>query len=239
MIDKNLLKEIIDSIERFIPDEFGIDTDDDTSPEIEDLNDILWNKFHSKVETFNGVTKFVILHKNADEVIKIPFNGKFENYYGEEGEYDTPETEFIHFECANDLCTGAANWDYCENELIKYEDAVDAGFGEFFAATRFDIVNDKIVYLQETCEAFCDSDYSVAETSEAAKKSYHDNEDRFDTYINSQWMIQAIEYYGVEKVVDFLRYIRQHDMASDLHMGNIGYTRTGKPVLIDWAGYRE
>ena len=211
MIDKDLLKDIMDTIEKIIPNEFGTDVDEDSSPAIVDLNDVLWNKFHSKVKTFNGVTKFVILHKDADEVIKIPFNGKFENYYeDDDNEYEYPECEFTPFSYANDLCTGAANWDYCENELIKYEDAVNAGFGEFFAATRFDIVNNQIVYLQETCEAFENSDYSVANTSEAARKSYADNEDKFSVCINSHWVTQAIEYYGIERVVDFIKYIKQH-----------------------------
>lgn len=112
-----------------------------------------------------GVSKLVIILPDCSQVIKVPFNGSW--YYGDSYNEETDEWEegeevFTHFECANDMnCDDARGWDYCENELIKYENAVEDGYEDLFPATTFYgyikakfVENEYPIYLQEKCTIF-------------------------------------------------------------------------------------
>ena len=54
----------------------------------------------------------------------------------------------------------------------------------------------------------------------------------------SEWVMNLLyEYMGMEKFLKFLDYIEENRI-NDLHTGNIG-SLNGKPVLFDYAGFRE
>ena len=96
------------------------------------------------------------------------------------------------------------------------------------------------VYIQEKAEEFYNSQYSdkvKLPFSKDAEDSFNNNDDLH--YINPIWTIRAIEYYGEERVLDFIQWAKDNGVAGDLHTGNIGFTAEGKPIILDWAGFRD
>ena len=187
------------------------------------------------IEIHNGVSKCAIIIDNESQVIKVPFNG----FYSTD-EWDH-EDEFHSFEWANDLkAPNARNWDYCENELLKYKEAVHAGFGDFFAYTEYCTEIDGCpIYAQEKCVAISWGGSAKTEISDHACKIYKSNHDYDYERLNEDWVCAAIDWYGEEEVLDFIYYLEEHNI-TDLHDGNVGFSAIdGRPVLIDWAGWRD
>lgn len=231
------ISRVIDTLD--IPDNFGVDTENDYSYDVETMSFYINNTFGGSV--YHGVSKAAVVLPDCKYAIKIPFNGEFryeEDYNEETEEYEIVEDSFCPFEYANDLgIEDACNWDYCENELIKYENAVDAGFEEFFAETKFwGYKNNRPIYLQEKVVAY-NEDRTTHTPSDRARNSYDNNCDfHFDA--NETWVCCAIDWYGEDRVLDFITYCEDNDLADDLHDGNIGFAADGRPILLDWAGWR-
>ena len=144
-----------------IPIEFGGGIDGDwysgSAMDISDFLDRQENRPELGYAT--GASKMVILIEGADEVVKIPFNGEFyeteeydedEEGYDENAIYDMIEC-FSELIWANDLDNdNAEDWDYCQNEVLKYEIAKEKGFADFFARIEhWQDVDFHPVYLQE------------------------------------------------------------------------------------------
>ena len=51
--------------------------------------------------------------------------------------------------------------------------------------------------------------------------------------------MDVIATYGLDRANEFFDFIDNNNMASDLHDGNLGYTKDGKPVILDWAGFDD
>ena len=242
MISDYTLKALERTI--YIPENFGIDLDEDEPYEdVEELQEWAWDTFHANL--YYGVSKCAIIFEGEDEVIKIPFNGSW-IWDGKEdpetGEWiENEKPDFIPFHRANDVHKEAKNWDYCENELIKYEMAVGAGFEKFFADTRFlDKVNGRPLYAQEKCVSFAET--SLSEHSEDSYKKWKNNitMQHLKHHINVEWVCLAIDWYGEEEVTRFLQYLIDNKLHRDLHDGNIGVSAIdGRPLLLDWAGWRD
>ena len=119
--------EIKKSLSFFNPECF---TDDDASFFVEEFSlrykkDFTWEA---------GATKCVIIPKEDDFVIKVPFNGRI----GWEG-------EFIDFENG-----GGEGWDYCDLEQAYFEEDVKGtGFEKFFLVPEYICsINGWPVYIQ-------------------------------------------------------------------------------------------
>lgn len=185
------------------------------------------------IEFHNGISKCALVIKGENQVIKIPFNG---HYYGWEDDND-----FCSYCYANDLrVKGARDWDYCENELLKYKDAVNAGFGDFFAYTEYCTeIDNTPIYAQEKCIAISSGGSAKTEISDHACEIYDSNHDYDYERLNADWVCAAIDWYGEEEVLHFIYYLEEHNIY-DLHDGNVGFSAIdGRPVLIDWAGWRD
>jgi len=215
-----------------IPAHFGCDEYEDSSFTVDEFKEQFEER--KDITIYNGVTKCVLVFDNDNKVIKIPFGGFFAA-----AENVDDENEFIWFTEADDI-NGGSYWNYCENELMKYENAVDAGFGEFFAETEYcTMIDGTPIYKQEKCVAISCGGTPKNELSDNSKTVYKSNEDYQNSYINSDWVRAAIDWYGASRVLDFIHYIEDNNIY-DLHNGNIGFsTWDGRPVLIDWAGYRD
>ena len=242
-------KELIDKIIKLIdvPREFGacMDEYDDYCEVADDYSYIL--KDHNiDAEVRFGCTRLVIIPKNSDYVIKIPFNGKFEIEYPDPDDDDYGENVFYRFHNANDIeLEDAEDWDYCENEVAKYEDAVSAGFGNFFLDTylyKYKNGNDYCypIYVQKKVNTVCSNMFRTdfKPVSEHTSNYYHEHRLDF-TCVNKNWTLAAMEYYGIEKVKSFFQYLVENHLNGDLHSGNVGFNAEGAPVLLDWAGYRD
>ena len=47
-----------------------------------------------------------------------------------------------------------------------------------------------------------------------------------------QWCFEAVKYYGIKMVDNFLNFADEHRL-NDFHLGNLGYIE-GRPVIIDF-----
>ncbi len=233
----DLIEKAINSFK--IPKKFGIDfSRDETSEEVEYADCCV----HSSTSGYiaNGISKAVIIIPNSEYVVKIPFNGAFDRpsvYNEKTKDYEEgEEREFFPFEQADDLESDEEAWDYCANELLKYENAVAAGFGEFFPETRYYREKDGFpLYLQEKCSTF--PSCSKKPSEQAREKSRTNNKLRCKA--NSEWIAAAVDWYGEERVEQFVQYINDTGIDTDLHDGNLGFGSKGNPVILDFSGYRE
>lgn len=201
--------------------------------------------------TDSGVSKGVIIFEKLGIVIKIPYVGLYEratdcSNCGWENCETCPLTEedleddFIPFDNADDIyeLKRYSNWDYCENELVKYEKAREEGFVDFFPKTEFyGLVDGHPVYLQEKVKSF----YAGLEDrppSRVARESYENSRRVQSAPISEEWLLQAIDFYGLERLESFLVFIEKEGLDDDLHDGNIGFNYQNAPILLDWAGWR-
>lgn len=225
-----LIKEIEKKLRNLkIPEFFGGNSDED---------DYEWLYAWSENEVKNllaiphycahGVSKFVFVLKECDWVIKIPFNGFYLNCWDETtGDYNEEWSPF----------NGANGWDYCNIELEKYEEVQSRGLECFFADTRY-LCSDRNyhpIYIQEKVIP-CSNDKTKRTPSNKALEFVKNK-----SYFNSTWVAIAIDFYGEEKVNQFLDYIMNIDpvIYGDLHDGNYGYREDGSPCLLDFSGWCE
>jgi hypothetical protein len=184
-------------------------------------------------EFFSGATKMVLLFKELDRVIKIPFNG---DWYSEwDDDKDEEEDQFCFYECASEECS----WDYCNLEVNIWEAANKIGLGECFAKTeRIGFINGYPVYAQEKCMTWSyhktSRQYSKEKIQEV--KDYFKSDSHYYCF-NEYWLSDFLDYYGQEMFDKFCEFIDDRGI-NDLHNGNIGYAGD-RPVLIDFSGFFE
>lgn len=243
------ISKIIKVLENEIPEQFGPDNEDDYCG----MSDVLHHALYTRgieVEIYNGVSKLVIVPYGCSLVIKVPFNGSWyygEKYNEEEDEWEYSEEEnFAEFEYANDTDNyEMRNWDYCENELYKYEVAVEDGFEEVFPVTTFyDYIKTRSgshpVYLQEKCEVFGSTCHKEDhKPSQKASDSFKSNRDKYTSRMSDKWVMNLIDAYGEDRTKEIIDYFNSTFISDDLHNDNIGYNSKGMPVVIDWSGWRD
>lgn len=199
------------------PEDFGSDEDGYDTASIEEV----YEQLNSSVETAYGASKFVIFI-NGEQVVKVPFNG----YYCEGEDDNYYFNEFVHK-------------DYCAIEEAVYEKAVEAGVGEFFASTEYygESVNGTPIYISERVQNFYTYEdkpsISISSQEKTNKLLEH-----FYTLLPFTWIALAIDYYGLEKVEKFIKFVDEENIC-DLHGDNIGFRKDGAPVLLDYSSYLE
>lgn len=170
----------------------------------------------------NGATKGVFVFPNLHYVIKIPFTHSCE------------DEELYGADAQNN------NWDYCEAEVLKYNQATDNGVNECFAKTSciYTTACGYPIYLQEQAEIFNEDfsrtqRYSEDEKNSMRERCYSGGYSCF----NSTWLNDVFNFYGEEKFYKLLSFIEDADIR-DLHDGNIGYIGM-RPVLVDYSSYND
>lgn len=235
--NKELIDKIINVI--VIPRRFGAELEDNYCEIAESIQEIL-DRRGIEAEVVFGCTKLVIIPKYSNCVIKIPFNGSLSwNWNGD-------DYIFSPFHYANEdlQLEDAEDWDYCENEVAKYENAVKAGFGDFFLDTRLYCYKSGSmrypIYTQKKATAagaFSHTGRYSDDTLAYVKDSCKQDKFRWlGEY--TDWICAAIERYGIQKVSSFVEYLHKNELDTDLHAANIGWDND-KPVIIDWAGFRD
>lgn len=206
----------------------------------------------------NGVTKGVLIFKDLDFVIKIPFQGYISymesHYESEKGgwhwsnsnkinQYIRVESleEFFEFEGS---ASEENNWDYCAVEAEITVRAINEGLEKCIASTEFlGYANNYPIYIQEKCFMFSDASSSTnKEKYENRTKKDYDSlaevRERIDFWgIDNDWVLDFLIYWGEEMLKRLGDFIFDNDI-EDLHNGNIGY-RHGVPCLVDYSSYRE
>lgn len=166
----------------------------------------------------NGCTRLVIIPYDYDFVIKIPFCGD-PHILKEVTSY-------------ND-----GIWNFCELELGNYLEAKSRGYEDYFLPIRFIglTASGYPIYVQEKGLPLSENwSLSSSSVSEDFIMDYESASGR-EAFCES-WQASLYEYVGQETyddVIDFIEFLA----INDLHSGNVGYSLSGCPVLIDYAGY--
>lgn len=179
-----------------------------------------------------GATKLAIIPKEEDFVIKVPF----------EYRYDEFSDEFVPFEYAYN---SENNGDYCFSEYEAYLAAVDYGVGCFFPKTEIATIGiSGAILIQEKCKPLNQTDVSIIKnySQDSMSKAWN----IYDTAgfsIHMGWMAKCVEVYGEELFKKLITFLEENEYgqraADDLHTGNIGYDKEGKPIILDFSGYNE
>lgn len=214
---ENEIREILDALHDCYFDELDDYTFDESV--VTPFND----SYKKPFKTANGASKGVLIFPNFGFVIKIPFifcNG-------------------------DEMCgaqDGVHDWDYCSQEVCRYEMAEEEGFGDIFLETDLlGEVNNHPIYIQpyaEVLNTLNSEEYTSNHCSsvEADKETVRllDKQESYD-WLNENWEADFYVKYGIERFKKFKTYLRDN-WITDLRDANIGYI--GKnPVLIDYAGF--
>ena len=165
----------------------------------------------------SGATKGVLIFKQFDFVIKIPYTS-----------------------CDGDELIGAVVknsddcWNYCQAELERYERACQLGIQDAFAEIDelFDLPNGFPAYIQKFCDTFAyaypaGQDYIEEVSTTNLKNSY--------SFLDELWENTLYTKKGKDFFCKVKEFIKIEDI-NDLRRANIGYLK-GQPVLIDYAGF--
>ena len=205
----------------------------------------------------DGASKLVLIFKDLDFVIKIPFTG-----YSEMSEYDhcedceekseshcancpyhyncygDEENEYYDFEFASRDATFERKWDYCETEAWLYQKAKDNGLEICFAETALlGFVDGHPIYYQAKAQIY--SDYYTSTRKSHTKEEKLNTEEacrRIEGWcFNVDWLTDFLFAFGDEMFQSFMAFIKTYGI-KDLHSGNVGYVDE-MPVLVDYSGY--
>ena len=190
--------------------------------------DIIYNKIESYCSDWaEGCSKAVIFLKDADFVIKIPFNTSDEDNW------------LMDFR-------GAANavndWDYCAVEEALYKLAKIKGVEDcFLPVYEVGKVNGYPIYKQPIGDIFAAKsimkyDDEKVETTTNNFYKQHNVPAELKYRLPIEWVYDVILAYPPHLVIDLLSFIKNN--ITDLHSANIGYYENN-PVIIDYAGFHE
>lgn len=204
-----------------------------------------------------GITKFVIILKDSDYVIKIPFRGRLEGtyYYCRRTNCDKEcdrecdnciyneniaDEEFYAQAAIGNRAKLKNSWDYCEVESVRYRLAEMEGLQKFFAKTTLiDEVDGYPVYIQEKIHLFSEDwndDYENMENRiEESRKTLTTKYPNLHSEANPLWIMNIVNMFGEEEADRLCKFI-EHYHVRDLHTENIGY-RNGVPVMSDYSSY--
>ena len=197
----------------------------------------------------SGITKGVLIFGELDYVIKIPF---YCEYYEGDGYYDEEENwvetceegpsgyPFNGVEVEGYIHENP--WDYCETESFRYAVAEKNNMEEYFAKTwLIGKVGNWPVYAQaRACM------YRSEESHTARSRKNYTNKERESArelikrtkfYVEDEWLIDFINYWGEARTSDFIAFCDQW-FIDDLHPGNLGYI-CGVPCLVDYSSYES
>jgi hypothetical protein len=180
-----------------------------------------------------GASKLVIIPKDAEFVIKIPYTG--------EDIYINHRNEYIHhkFNCANGSYD--YNWDYCFTETLLWKMAKREKVQWAFAKERMiGTINKHPIYLQQRVVSYGDSERYDSASEENRKKTIDFCEENnlfaLDNDLLS-WQADALQYYGGRQFNKIMSFIFKYNI-EDLHAGNLGYLY-GRPIIFDYSSFEN
>lgn len=198
------------------------------------------------VQYHTGASKWVIDIKGFEFIIKIPYEG----YYEEIEDYDYDECkifdsyeeeeayiaehhheEFCYFEGAD--CE--SHWDYCAAEMEIYDRALKEGIGNLFAKTLLfcHTKDGHPVYIQKRAISYWDCD-DKTRRSRNYDKAYNMS---YFSSVPAEFLALVLDLYG-EKVANALLLFCDDHCIGDLHLGNVGIRKNSRmPVLYDYSNF--
>lgn len=187
----------------------------------------------------SGATKCVVIPKEKNYVIKIPFTGTgdyYKSYYDSNGYYHSTLDFYEDF-------YGADNdervWDYCGAEVKRYRIAKEHHMEKFFAETAFVgyTTSDYPIYVQEKCTTL---ENTVLQYTHEEMDSMRHTLSSVDCIgeLPIRWIISFFKTYGFDTLINFVNFLNAQDWNDDLRAANVGFLNK-KPILIDFSGFNE
>lgn len=188
--------------------------------ELEFIHDFK-NQYSKEFDYASGASKGVLIFKELGFVIKIPFSycDGCELIGADEGE---------------------ENWDYCSQEVARYELAEEDNVHTLFLEIEFfDYINNYPIYIQPYAEVLSKisgvayhSNHCSSTEKERDLVQEIDTKEKYEM-LDAGWEADLLVQYGIKKFKQFKQYLEDNWIV-DLGDENIGYI--GKiPVLIDYA----
>jgi len=173
-----------------------------------------WDRFMKEHGVFAtcGASKAVFVFEDMDYVIKVPF--------------------------AND------SFDYCYKEVWVYKEAVEAGYDEVFAPCyilghyRFYDGDQPFMFPFYAMLKLDCSGKSIARWAGDSNAHLYNSKESYDA--DSDDVVEMMDdYYGGDgwNIYDVVDWLYDHCDASDLHGGNFGLNKDGRPMFVDYSGY--
>ena len=185
-------------------------------------------KNKNNLEYRMGASKAVLVPKETDYVIKIPFMGCFEE------DWEKEEYVFSNFEGAED---DENYWNYCLKEIHIYEKAEAANVEKVFLKTTYEgNINDFPIYSQPKVNTFVEDNYVKCSNEEIDSTKAKVREKNFNVF-SPTWLFHAFNYYGDDYIFRLLSFIKEENIY-DLHSGNLGWVGN-RPVIVDYAGFES
>lgn len=234
--------KLMDIFNKFIKEKthFGKSDYSDTCCEVDDITAYLcWNLAETgfqKLYAAGGVSKVALVSEELTYVLKVPFAGRFYESWNKETEsYDEIWEDFQYAPYCND------GSDYCLSEVEIYQKAIEYGVECMFAKTEvFNTLECGLpVYIQERVILIDNSkarNFTPTEDSLTKAKKNFCCEPCY-----AEWKAIAIDLYGEEFLNKFFDFINDvcPECSEDLHCGNYGFTPDGRPVILDYSGWRD
>lgn len=184
-----------------------------------------------------GATKGVIIPKDKNYVIKIPFFGKHYSYTQKGGK------EKIEFEEFYSEISGSQ--DYCAAEVIIYNKAKKEGLEVCFAETCcIGETNGYPIYAQQKAsiglidwDIFCEECGGEEEAEfrcQTLSEKYYIT-DANEGKLDPTWINDFISSYDEEFFEILSNFLLENEIY-DLHDENVGYI-SGMPVLVDYSSF--
>lgn len=232
-----------------------------------DLSVALSEDFKETVCFFMGATKAVFDIPQRDYVVKVPFNGgessHAPSYNSDEDSWRSSDCRFTKFSFADRNSGEGSSWDYCEQEAIIYNKAVQLGIGDMFAGTiKIAEANYYPIYASERAETYSQVDYGTTSSNETIRHIFADVKPYYPEgsklyKIGKQFMKECdateefsipnrmsleflgymINYYGEDKILTLCDFLDKNRL-NDFHSSNVGFIGD-RPVLIDYSGFYE
>ena len=202
--------------------------------------------FDHDAQLYHGVSKIAIECPQFNGVVvKISKRGQYFIMDREDGQ----DYEWAPFICAKD---GADGDDYCLAEYNKYLALKEQGLDSFVAETVLHSSFEKDgvifnIFVQEMVLSYVDCyDYPIpSKESCTAAKEYQNEDDLVENVVcgfAEDWIANCIDYYGQDKLNDFLTYCCEidPDIREDNHEANYGYRVSNKtPCILDYSNFND
>ena len=180
-----------------------------------------------KLETHSGVSKVVFISDKLDFVIKVPY-GRRSNERAQQ--------------------FGECEWNYCEEEMGIYEFLEAEGKEKYFVPNfKISEHNDYPIYIQEKVELFYET--SNEKEKQIRLEEFKNSGERYKliealsnntiSRLSLEWINDAVYYYSYDEISELLLFLNDYGLSDDLHNGNIGLDINNRPVIFDYAGWRE
>lgn len=188
----------------------------------------IYLKDQNNLKYRHGASRAVLVPRETNYVIKIPFVGCFEEDWEEE------DYVFSSFEGAED---DENDWNYCLKEIHIYEKAEAANVEKVFLKTTYEgDINNFPIYSQPKVSTFVEDEGVTCSNEELDFTRAKVREKNFKVF-SPIWLFHAFNYYGDDYIFRLLSFIKEEEI-SDLHSGNLGWVGD-RPVIVDYAGFES